>query len=60
MLQLTLAYVNQADRERDIAADVRDRQLLQPTSQAPTPADPPAAAARTIRRGPAHARAATR
>jgi hypothetical protein len=60
MLQLTLAYVQQVDRERDVAADLRNRQTLQPTPQAMAPADSPAAAIRTTRRAPAHARATTR
>ena len=42
MLQLSLGYVVQADREREVAEDLRNRQTLLPSreSRAPQPAAP--------------------
>jgi hypothetical protein len=39
MNELTLHYVNQADRERTIAEDLRNRQMLASAGQAVAPAD---------------------
>lgn len=60
MLQLTLAYILQADREREIATDLKNRQILRMTPQTMAPIDPPAPATRTPRRAPVRARVAGR
>jgi hypothetical protein len=39
MNHLTLAYVNQTDRERDIKDDLRARQLLHPSSEPSAPVE---------------------
>lgn len=59
MLQLTLAYVQQEDRERETATDLQNRQLLRSTPQTSTPIEP-AAPTRVTRRAPVRARAANR
>ena len=56
MLQLSLGYVVQADREREVAEDLRNRQSLLPTreTRGPQPAGPgPSLGAR---RSPSQAR----
>ncbi len=60
MLQLTLAYIQQADREREVAADLRDRLILKSADQTLSPIEPAALATRTPRRAPVRARAAGR
>ena len=60
MLQLTLAYIHQTDREREIATDLQNRQLLQPTPRDLAPIEPPNATAHNPRRAPVRARAAGR
>ena len=60
MFQLTTAYVQQADREREVASDLSNRQLLRPTADVPAPVEPAFPATRTIRRAPARVRAASR
>lgn len=59
MLQLTLAYVQQGDRERETATDLQNRQLLRSTPQTSAPIEPPAST-RNSRRAPVRSRAATR
>jgi hypothetical protein len=60
MFQLTTAYVHQADREREVAADLHNRQVLRSTSETLTPVEPPALSSRAIRRTPVRVRAAGR
>lgn len=60
MLQLTTAYVQQADREREIATDLQNRQLLQPTPRDIAPIEVPVTANHNPRRAPARARAVGR
>jgi len=65
MLQLTLAYIQQSDHERDVVADLRNRQTLQSATQGSSPAEAaapaaPAAPTLTTRRAPTQARATTR
>jgi hypothetical protein len=60
MFQLTIAYVHQADRERDITADLNSRQLLRSAADALAPAEPSAPVNRAMRRTPARVRAASR
>jgi len=60
MLQLTLAYIQQADREREIAADLQNRQTLRSTAATAPPIEPTAAPARSARRTLDRARAANR
>ena len=63
MLQLTTAYVDQADRERTIESSIRDRQLLTPSLERgpdTTPAVRPAVVTdRPAGRRPRHSRPAT-
>jgi hypothetical protein len=42
MLQPTLGYVIQADREREVVEDLRNRQRLQRRDEPPTPIRPSA------------------
>jgi hypothetical protein len=61
MLQLTLAYVQQADRERETATELTNRQALRSTAQASTPVEPPATTThRSARNAPIRVRAAGR
>ena len=60
MLNLTVAYVNQAEREREIEDGLRRRRLLHPQDQSTARADRPAHQAATQRRTPVPARAAGR
>jgi hypothetical protein len=60
MFYLTQAYIQQADREREVATDLRNRQILRVVSQTTTPIDPPAPSTRIPRRAPARARAVSR
>lgn len=60
MLQLTLAYVQQTARERDVEADLQARQLLRATTQTMTPVEPPASSSRSPRPAPVRARATGR
>lgn len=60
MFQLTTAYVQQADREREIASDLSTRQLLRSTADVPAPVEPATSATRITRRAPARVRAASR
>lgn len=50
MLQLSLGYIVQADRERDVAEDLRNRQALRPPRElravVPGPASQPQTAPR--------------
>jgi hypothetical protein len=57
MLQLSLGYVIQADREREVAEDLRNRQSLLPARE-PRPAAGPGAPGRSlgVRRSQAPAR----
>lgn len=57
MLQLQLAYVNQADREREVATDLRRRQSLKPLDQAIAPVEPPVLSIPDPRRAPLRTRA---
>jgi hypothetical protein len=50
MLQLTLGYVIQADREREVAQDLRNRQWLQSREAGRTPVQPSARRAVDSRR----------
>jgi hypothetical protein len=59
MFYLTQAYIQQADREREVATDLRDRQILR-VSQTTAPTDPPAPSTRIPQRAPARARAVSR
>lgn len=60
MLNLTVAYVNQAEREREIEDGLRRRQVLHPENQSTTPTEPPARQMATQRRTAVPARAAGR
>lgn len=60
MLQLIVAYLLQADREREIETDLRARQLLRLLPQNKGPVEPQERTARMPRRGPVRARAAAR
>jgi len=60
MLQLTLAYIQQADREREVATELRNQQTLRSTPQTLAPMEPPAGSTRTSRRAPVRARAVGR
>jgi hypothetical protein len=60
MLNLTVAYVNQADREREIEDGLRRRRLLNPQDESTTPAKPSARSMATHRQTPVAARAAGR
>ena len=55
MFQLTLSYVIQEDREREVAADLRNRQALRAPEET-APAKGPSSARSTTRRAPARAR----
>lgn len=59
MLQLTLAYIQQEDRERETANDLQNRQLLRSTPLTSAPIEP-VAPARITRRAPVRACAASR
>jgi hypothetical protein len=59
MLQLTVAYLLQADREREIETDLQARQLLRLLPQNMGPIEPQALTARVPRRA-VRARAAAR
>ena len=58
MLHLTLAYVQQADLEREIEAYLQNRQILRSTPRTLAPIEPPVATVRAPRRGPVRVRAA--
>ena len=60
MLHLTVAYVQQNARERDVESDLQARQLLRATPQLMTPLEPPALPARSPRPASVRARAASR
>lgn len=60
MLQLTLAYVQQATREREVETELQSRQMLRPTPQTLGPVEPPAPSSRAPRPAPVRARAAGR
>lgn len=60
MFQLTVAYVLQADREREVADGLRQRDVLRAPDSARDPVEPPARAMGATRRSPAQARAAGR
>ena len=60
MLNLTVAYVNQAEREREIEDGLRRRQVLHPENQSTTPAEPRSRQLATQRRTPVPARVAGR
>jgi len=57
MLQLTLAYVQQATREREVETDLQNRQILRSTPQTLVPAEAPAPSTRAPRSAPVRARA---
>lgn len=59
MFHLTLAYVQQATRERDVEADLQARQMLRATPQT-TPVEPPATLSRSPRSASVRARAISR
>lgn len=56
MLQLTLAYVIQADQEREVAEDLRNRQLLGTPERPRTTVQPATRQAADPRRVPIRAR----
>ena len=60
MFQLTTAHLHQADREREIAADLHSRQLLRSSSETLAPVEPPAPANRQMRRMQVRLRTASR
>jgi hypothetical protein len=60
MLQLTLAYVQQATREREVETDLQTRQMLRSTPLTMTPIEAPAPSTRTTRPAPIRARATSR
>jgi hypothetical protein len=61
MLQLTLAYIQQADREREIATELTNRQALRSTAHASSPVKSPATTTnRSARSAPVRVRAASR
>lgn len=60
MLQLTLAYVQQATREREVEAELHNRQVLRASSQTLAPVEPPAPSSRAPRPAPVRARVAGR
>lgn len=57
MLQLSLGYVVQADREREVAEDLRNRQILHPTRETRGPLPTMAAPSLGGRRSQSQARA---
>jgi hypothetical protein len=57
MLQLSLGYVVQADREREVAEDLRNRQALLPPRDARSPLPAATGPSMGARRGQAQARA---
>ena len=60
MLQLTVVNLLQADREREIEADLRARQMLRLLPQNMGPIEPQEPTVRMPRRAPVRARAAAR
>lgn len=60
MLQLALVYVNQAEREREIVADLRRRQILKAPDDATSILQPSALSTSTPRRTPVRTGAAGR
>jgi hypothetical protein len=56
MLQLSLGYVVQADREREVADDLRARQTLQSSRESRSPQAPSSGPSLGARRGQAQAR----
>jgi hypothetical protein len=60
MFLLTTAYVQQAHREREVAADLHTRQLLRSSAHAVAPPEPPASSSRATRRPAVRVRAASR
>ena len=60
MLNLTVAYVNQDEREREVEEGLRRRQVLHPESQATAATDSRARQVATPRQTPVPARAAGR
>ena len=60
MFQLGVAYVIQADREREVANHLRDQQTLKASAQATNPEQPPKASFPTQQRDPVRARATVR
>jgi hypothetical protein len=60
MFHLTLAYVQQTARERDVESDLQARQLLRATPEMATPVEPPGSPSRSLRPAPVRARAASR
>ena len=59
-MNLTVAYVNQAEREREVQDGLQRRQLLHPQDQSTTTTETPVRQLATPRRTPAPARAAGR
>jgi hypothetical protein len=60
MNHLTLAYVNQTDREREIKDDLRARQLLHPANDTSAPVEPVGRSAISPKPAPMRARTAGR
>jgi len=61
MLQLTLAYIQQADRERETTTELTNRQALRSTAHASSPVEPPATTSnRAARNAPVLVRATSR
>ena len=63
MFNLTVAYVNQAEREREVESDLRRRQILSPPDTTIASNEPVAETARTFqgsRQAPIRARAVGR
>ena len=60
MFHLTLAYVQQTARERDVESDLQARKLLRAASQTMTPVEPPVSSSRSSRPASVRARAASR
>lgn len=56
MLQLSLGYVVQADREREVAEDLRNRQSLLPAREPRTATSTPATSSIDVRRSQARVR----
>ncbi|MEX1170837.1 MAG: hypothetical protein WEE50_11905 [Chloroflexota bacterium] len=60
MLQLTLAYIQQADREREVATELQNQQMLRSTTGTMGPVEPHVSSTRALRRTPVRARAVGR
>jgi hypothetical protein len=56
MLQLSLGYVVQADREREVAEDLRNRQSLLPFRESRTALTPAQGQSPVLRRSPSRVR----